>query len=89
MTTTSEPLRLRESQERDQQRRTPGGSHDRGAGGTHGRPRRNRERRRAMATTAIIAIPLGVMTAIGATVINGYHEHTQAPAAASGALSLA
>lgn len=82
MTTTSEPLRLREPQERDQQRRTRSGSHDRGAGGTYGRPRRNRERRRLVATTAIIAIPLGVMTAIGATVIKGYHEHTQAPVAA-------
>lgn len=51
-------------------------------GTTYGRPRRQRERRRTLATTAIIAVPLGVMAAIGATVINGYNDHTRADAAA-------
>ena len=75
MTTTSEPIAIPRRDLPD-------------AAGTFGRPRRDRERRRALVVLAAVIVPVAAVTSLGAAVIKSYWAHVEdagRPAAASSA----
>ena len=68
MTTTSQPMRTRPTEDSARAPRPPL---------TFGRPRRSRQTNRTFAYTASAALPIALGVGIGAIVIHGYHAHTK------------